>query len=253
MVVGVSGLDDDVQAFENTPAVEMMSENDREQLSTLKANCHATLSNLVTAARNHASSSGLSPVSLLDAAASHLSVVVVEMVKQLRVRKNTHFSTGPANNSNSTWPKQANYPSSAKSFGSNLQQLSTSASPQSTSFAQRDPASRSLLSSSTSRKAQNNQPSNGPSSMFTSPNVNGDALHGANSSFGSNTSNSRITPQNQSDYEDQKPKLGYSSSSGSYENKVFDSPPAGQHHNGDDEEESVEQVSDNYADFKVSY
>ena len=37
--------------------------------------------------KNHASSQGLSPVSLLDAAASHLCVTVVDLVKLLKIRK----------------------------------------------------------------------------------------------------------------------------------------------------------------------
>ena len=86
-VVGaVTDLDNDIQAFEQR-SIHQWSESDRERLQHLKAKCNATLSNLVTAAKNHASSYGLSPVSLLDAAASHLSATIVDMVKLLRIRK----------------------------------------------------------------------------------------------------------------------------------------------------------------------
>jgi hypothetical protein len=47
----------------------------------------ATLSNLVTASKTHATSYGLSPVSLLDAALSHVSASVTELAKTLFIRR----------------------------------------------------------------------------------------------------------------------------------------------------------------------
>lgn len=61
----------------------------REQVVVIKGKIANTLNNLMTACRNHASSYGLSPVSLLDAAASHVSTSIVDMVKLLKVRKAT--------------------------------------------------------------------------------------------------------------------------------------------------------------------
>lgn len=46
----------------------------------------ATANNLITASKNFANSSGLSPVSLLDAAASHLSTSVIEIVHLVKIR-----------------------------------------------------------------------------------------------------------------------------------------------------------------------
>ncbi|KAF2677343.1 cell polarity protein-like protein [Lentithecium fluviatile CBS 122367] len=57
-----------------------------KQHAKLKSRVSATANNLITASKNHASSGGISPVSLLDAAASHLSTAVVELVKQVKVR-----------------------------------------------------------------------------------------------------------------------------------------------------------------------
>ncbi|KAF2465365.1 uncharacterized protein BDR25DRAFT_86467 [Lindgomyces ingoldianus] len=57
-----------------------------KQQAKLKSRVSATANNLITASKNHASSAGLSPVSLLDAAASHLSTAVVELVKYVKVR-----------------------------------------------------------------------------------------------------------------------------------------------------------------------
>ncbi|KAJ5808165.1 Spa2 homology (SHD) of GIT [Penicillium riverlandense] len=45
-----------------------------------------TTNNMITAARNFASSSGLSPVSLLDAAASHLAIAIVELIRAVKIQ-----------------------------------------------------------------------------------------------------------------------------------------------------------------------
>jgi predicted nucleic acid-binding Zn-ribbon protein len=64
---------------------DMLSNPERQQ-AKLKSRVSATANNLITATKNHASSNGLSPVSLLDAAASHLSTAIVELLKQVKVR-----------------------------------------------------------------------------------------------------------------------------------------------------------------------
>ncbi|EPS30374.1 hypothetical protein PDE_05325 [Penicillium oxalicum 114-2] len=51
-----------------------------------KGRVAVTANNVITAARNFARSSGLSPVSLLDAAASHLSTAVVELIRLVKIR-----------------------------------------------------------------------------------------------------------------------------------------------------------------------
>ncbi|KAG9247796.1 hypothetical protein BJ878DRAFT_414196 [Calycina marina] len=52
----------------------------------LKGRVSATANNLITASKNFAAASGLSPVSLLDAAASHLVTSVVELVRTVKIR-----------------------------------------------------------------------------------------------------------------------------------------------------------------------
>lgn len=64
---------------------DMLATPERQQ-AKLKSRVSATANNLITATKNHAASGGLSPVSLLDAAASHLSTAVVELVKHVKVR-----------------------------------------------------------------------------------------------------------------------------------------------------------------------
>ncbi|KAF3483912.1 SpaA [Arthroderma uncinatum] len=51
-----------------------------------KAQVSATANNLITASKNFGNSNGLSPVSLLDAAASHLTAAVVDLVRKVKIR-----------------------------------------------------------------------------------------------------------------------------------------------------------------------
>lgn len=52
----------------------------------LKSKMSATANNLITASKNFAISNGLSPVSLLDAAASHLTAAVVDLIRIVKIR-----------------------------------------------------------------------------------------------------------------------------------------------------------------------
>jgi hypothetical protein len=66
-----------------------VSQEDSElsrQRYKLKARVSATANNLITASKNFATAKGLSPVSLLDAAASHLTAAVVELIKTVKIR-----------------------------------------------------------------------------------------------------------------------------------------------------------------------
>ncbi|KAL8729669.1 MAG: hypothetical protein Q9166_004618 [cf. Caloplaca sp. 2 TL-2023] len=56
------------------------------QTSKLKSKVSATANNLITASKNFAASKGLSPVSLLDAAASHLATAMVELIRVAKIR-----------------------------------------------------------------------------------------------------------------------------------------------------------------------
>lgn len=59
---------------------------DEPRVKRLTARLSATANNLITATKNHVSSQGLSPVSLVDAAASHLANTVIELVKLVKLR-----------------------------------------------------------------------------------------------------------------------------------------------------------------------
>lgn len=81
--MAISEISEDVRAFEREPNFHV----DSSKLENLKHQSSSTLNNLMAAARSHATSSGLSPIGLIDAAAGHVSVNVVELIKLLKIRK----------------------------------------------------------------------------------------------------------------------------------------------------------------------
>ena len=88
VVNAVTAIIDDVRAFERK-AQRDHADVDTESLQALRERAEATLSNLAVASKTHATSAGMSPVSLLDAAASHVSVTITEMGKSVQIRKAT--------------------------------------------------------------------------------------------------------------------------------------------------------------------
>ncbi|KAF8971065.1 hypothetical protein BDZ97DRAFT_1724181 [Flammula alnicola] len=88
VVNAVTNIIEDVKAFERRP-VRDRADVDADSLRSLRDRAEATLSNLVAATKTHASSSGMSPVSLLDAAASHVSVTITEIGRTICIRKAT--------------------------------------------------------------------------------------------------------------------------------------------------------------------
>ncbi|KAK4686209.1 protein SPA2, partial [Tremellales sp. Uapishka_1] len=83
IVEAITCIGEDVVAFEANPNIDV----DANRLESLKHESTTRLGALMQAARNHAMASGLSPVSLLDAAAGHLSSNVVEIIKLLKIRR----------------------------------------------------------------------------------------------------------------------------------------------------------------------
>jgi hypothetical protein len=57
-----------------------------QQQGKLKARVSSTANGLITASKNFAAGAGLSPVSLLDAAASHLTAALVELFRVVKIR-----------------------------------------------------------------------------------------------------------------------------------------------------------------------
>jgi hypothetical protein len=88
VVMAISEISEDVKAFERKPNFAV----DQTRLESLKHQSSSTLNNLMSAARSHATSSGLSPISLIDAAAGHVSANVVDLIKLLKIRRTVKTS-----------------------------------------------------------------------------------------------------------------------------------------------------------------
>ena len=88
VVNAVTAIIEDVRTFERRPRRDR-AEIDLDALHALRERAEATLGNLVIAAKTHATGSVMSPVSLLDAAASHVSATITEIAKTVLVRKAT--------------------------------------------------------------------------------------------------------------------------------------------------------------------
>lgn len=80
VVIAVRNIDKDVASI--APA----SNDEAQQMKKLQLRISATANNLITAAKNFAIANGLSPVSLLDAAASHLTVSIVELIRIIKIK-----------------------------------------------------------------------------------------------------------------------------------------------------------------------
>ncbi|SGY30973.1 BQ5605_C002g01197 [Microbotryum silenes-dioicae] len=105
IVAAVEKIDSDVQAIDPR-RISALPPSEQGALAQTKDNIGATLSNLMTASKNHAMSFGVSPVSLVDAAASHVSTSVVELVRILKIRRTVGGGSGgrdlPSSSSNVT-------------------------------------------------------------------------------------------------------------------------------------------------------
>ncbi|KAF9648389.1 hypothetical protein BDM02DRAFT_3082236, partial [Thelephora ganbajun] len=86
VVNAVTAITDDLRQFERRPRSD---EVDLDVLRSLRDRAEATLSNLVVATKSHATGAGMSPVSLLDAAASHVSSTVTEIARIAFIRRAT--------------------------------------------------------------------------------------------------------------------------------------------------------------------
>jgi len=86
VINAVTAITDDLRQFERRSRSD---EVDLDALRSLRDRAEATLSNLVVATKSHATGAGMSPVSLLDAAASHVSSTITEIAKVAFIRRAT--------------------------------------------------------------------------------------------------------------------------------------------------------------------
>ncbi|KAH8693782.1 putative cell polarity protein [Talaromyces proteolyticus] len=78
VVVTVRHIINDMEASQNGEELPFAQKRAKSKVSV-------TANNLITASKNFASSSGLSPISLLDAAASHLSTAIIELLRLVKI------------------------------------------------------------------------------------------------------------------------------------------------------------------------
>jgi hypothetical protein len=82
VVVAVRSITQDIV----TSSTDTKDDETSKRKAKLKSNVSATANNVITASKNFATSNGISPVSLLDAAASHLTAAIVELVRTVKIR-----------------------------------------------------------------------------------------------------------------------------------------------------------------------
>ncbi|KAI1609541.1 hypothetical protein EDD36DRAFT_74183 [Exophiala viscosa] len=82
VVLAVRAITSDIDA----DATADKSDEVAKRRTKLKSKVSATANNLITASKNFASANGLSPVSLVDAAASHLTAAVVDLLHTAKIR-----------------------------------------------------------------------------------------------------------------------------------------------------------------------
>ena len=82
VVLAVRGITSDIDTGASTDKDDEVA----KRRAKLKSKVSATANNLITASKNYASANGLSPVSLVDAAASHLTAAVVDLLHTVKIR-----------------------------------------------------------------------------------------------------------------------------------------------------------------------
>jgi hypothetical protein len=88
VVICVRQISADIEVAVSAPVsgIDGSSSDSAKEPARLRAKLSQTANNLITTSKAHAAAAGLAPVSLLDAAASHLTVAVVDVVRELKIR-----------------------------------------------------------------------------------------------------------------------------------------------------------------------
>ncbi|QSZ29291.1 hypothetical protein DSL72_003804 [Monilinia vaccinii-corymbosi] len=102
------------QISQDVDGAPWINEELAQKQAKLKSRLSATANNLITASKNFAGSKGLSPVSLLDAAASHLTIAVVELVRTVKIKPTPAGELEDNNDGNSVPVKMAPSPAATQ-------------------------------------------------------------------------------------------------------------------------------------------
>ncbi|KAG2226469.1 hypothetical protein INT45_014213 [Circinella minor] len=90
IVMTCKKVTEEVEEHETRGGLTSMTQSN---LYNLKSQFSTALTHLLTAAKNHANGMGISPVSLLDAAAGHMTTVMVDLAKLLGIKPGTASSS----------------------------------------------------------------------------------------------------------------------------------------------------------------
>ncbi|KAJ1554651.1 component of the polarisome [Nowakowskiella sp. JEL0078] len=97
IVVACKSITEDTEQYESSATYAQLSIADREILAKIKDSLTNALGDLMTAAKLHATSSGNSPVSAVDQAATNLTAIIVDVLKILKIK-------GDSNGTKATTP-----------------------------------------------------------------------------------------------------------------------------------------------------
>ncbi|KAI0031844.1 hypothetical protein K488DRAFT_78811 [Vararia minispora EC-137] len=87
VISAVTTIIENLRSLAQDPAALVQSGIQPDELESLRDRAEATLGNLVAAVKTHATSEGMSPVSLLDAAASHVAAAVTDIGRTVHIRR----------------------------------------------------------------------------------------------------------------------------------------------------------------------
>jgi hypothetical protein len=112
VINAVTSIIDDLRSYAEGPASAQSGLRSGE-LESLRDRVEATLGNLVAAAKTHATSAGLSPVSLLDAAASHVAAAITDVGRSVLIRgpatseqDTLFYPSSPSSGKNGVWAQR---------------------------------------------------------------------------------------------------------------------------------------------------
>ncbi|KAJ3290305.1 component of the polarisome [Borealophlyctis nickersoniae] len=92
IVIACKNITEDTENYENSS--DTLTPDERDQLADTKNQLSGALTNLMTAAKHHATNYGSSNVADLDGAATQLTATIVELVKMLRFKRDGNEGGG---------------------------------------------------------------------------------------------------------------------------------------------------------------
>jgi hypothetical protein len=89
VIVAVREISLDVEPLSSPGNLDGNSVDSAKEHARVKSKLSSSANNFITATKSHVAGAGLAPVSLVDAAASHLTAAVVEIIQMAKIRPST--------------------------------------------------------------------------------------------------------------------------------------------------------------------